>query len=158
MLPNAQAQSCGNGPRRLVYVAVYSREYNKDLILMFIMSQLRTASFFVIALFESLTLSKPLLLDISCGNILALSIGTTCPYSITKCAKMSVFLCENRKNSWAAGGYAPIPPWPPAAGGFTPKLPVVPPPPCQILGAPLILHYILAYYSCVDGTDMKDTN
>ena len=57
---------------------------------------------------------------------------------------MSVFLCENRKNSWAAGGYAPRPP--------------VVPPLCQILGVPLILHIIFAYYSRVDGTEMKDTN
>ena len=58
--------------RHLVYTSVYSREYNKDLILMSITSQLRTALFLVFASFESLTLSKPLLLDISCGNILAL--------------------------------------------------------------------------------------
>ena len=70
---------------------------------------------------------------------------------------MSVFLCENRKNSPAAGGYAPRPPWPPAAGGFTPRPPVVILL-CQILGVPLIQHVIWAYYSCADGTEMKDTN
>ena len=32
---------------------------------------------------------------------------TACPFSIKKYTKMSVFLCENRKNSLAAGGYAP---------------------------------------------------
>ena len=37
VLPTAQAQSCGNGPRHLVYALVYSREYKKDLILMYIM-------------------------------------------------------------------------------------------------------------------------
>ena len=57
MLPSAQAQSCGNGPRHLVYALVYSREYKKDLILMCIMSLLRTVFFFAFALFESLTLS-----------------------------------------------------------------------------------------------------
>ena len=62
--------------RHLVYASVYSREYTKDLILMSIMSQLRTAFFFVLALFKSFTLSKPLLSDISCENILALSIVT----------------------------------------------------------------------------------
>ena len=56
VLPSAQAQSCGNRPRHLVYALVYSREYKKDLILMCIMSQLRTV-FFVFALFESLILS-----------------------------------------------------------------------------------------------------
>ena len=157
MLPNAQAQSCGNGPRHLVYASVYSHEYNKDSILMFITSQLRTA-FFVIALFKSLTLSKPLLLDISCGNILALSTGTACPFSIKKCAKMSGFLCENRKNLLAAASYTPRLLWPPAAGGFTSDSRLSPPLLCQILGAPLMLHYFLAYYSCVDGTDIKDTN
>ena len=35
--------------RHLVYASVYSREYNKDLILMSIMSQLRIAFFFVFA-------------------------------------------------------------------------------------------------------------
>ena len=57
VLPSAQAQSCGNGPRHLDYALVYSRKYKKDLILMSIMSQLRTVCFFVFALFESLTLS-----------------------------------------------------------------------------------------------------
>ena len=52
VLPSAQAQSCGNGPRHLVYALVYSREYNKDLILMCIMSQLSTVFFFVFALFQ----------------------------------------------------------------------------------------------------------
>ena len=55
VLPSAQAQSCGNGPRHLA-ILVYSREYKKDLILMCIMSQLHTV-FFVFALFVSLTLS-----------------------------------------------------------------------------------------------------
>ena len=57
VLPSAQAQCCGNGPRHLGYALVYSREYKKDLILMFIMSQLRTVFFFVFALFELFTLS-----------------------------------------------------------------------------------------------------
>ena len=41
---------------------------------------------------------------------------------------MSVFLCENRKNSLAAGEYAPKLPSPPAAGSFDPRSSVVPPP------------------------------
>ena len=52
----------------------------------------------------SLILAKPLLLDISCENIFALSIVTAltaCPFSIKKCARTSVVLCENRKNSLA---------------------------------------------------------
>ena len=49
VLPSAQAH--------LVYALVYSREYKTDLILMFIMSQLRTVFFFVFALCEMLTLS-----------------------------------------------------------------------------------------------------
>ena len=57
VLPSAQAQSYGNKPRHLVYALVYSREYKKGLILISIMSQLRTAFFFVFALFESLILS-----------------------------------------------------------------------------------------------------
>ena len=55
----------------------------------------------------SLILAKLLLLDIRCENIFALSIVTAltaCPFSTKKCAKMSVFLCENRKNSLEAGG------------------------------------------------------
>ena len=72
----------------------------------------------------SLILAKLLFLDISCENIFALSVVTALtarPFSIKKCAKMSVFLYENRKN-------------PLAAGGFTPRPPVVAPL-CQILGA-----------------------
>ena len=57
VLPSAQAQSYGSGPRHLVYALVYSCEFKKDLILMCIMSQLRTVFFFVFASFESLTLS-----------------------------------------------------------------------------------------------------
>ena len=56
MLPSAQAQSSGNGSRHLVYALLYSREYKTDLLLMCIMSQLRTV-FFVFALFKLLTLS-----------------------------------------------------------------------------------------------------
>ena len=57
----------------------------------------------------SFILAKLLLLDISCENIYASSIATAltaCPLSIKKDAKMSDFLCENRKNSLAAKGYA----------------------------------------------------
>ena len=56
-----------------------------------------------------LILPKLPLLDISCENIFALSIEaalTVCSFSIKKCAKMSVFLRKNRKNSFAAGGVA----------------------------------------------------
>ena len=41
-----------------------------------------------------LYLAKLLLLDISCENVFALSVLTTltaCPFSMKKCAKMSVF-------------------------------------------------------------------
>ena len=44
----------------------------------------------------------------SCENIYPLSIVialTACSFSIKKSAKMSVFLCGNRKNSLAAGGF-----------------------------------------------------
>ena len=74
----------------------------------------------------SLILAKLLISDISCENIFALSVVTALtahPFSIKKCAKVSVFLYENRKN-------------PLVAGGFTPRSPVVAPL-CQILGAPL---------------------
>ena len=74
----------------------------------------------------SLILVKLLLLDISCENIFALSVVTALtagPLSKKKCAKISVFLYENRKNPLVAGGVAPDPRlWPPL---------------CQILGAPL---------------------
>ena len=72
----------------------------------------------------SLTLTKLLLLDISCENIFALSIVTAHPFSINKCARMSIFSCENLKKSLAAGGFAPRPP-------------IAAPPSCQILSAPL---------------------
>ena len=105
MLPSAQAQSCGNGPRHLVYALVSSREYKKDLILMCIMSQLRTVFFGATATvpwpplwrcskvlkpnfqsiisqtnkgcsFLSLILAKLLLLDTNSKNVFALSIVT----------------------------------------------------------------------------------
>ena len=74
----------------------------------------------------SLILAKLPLLDISCENIFALSIVTALtarPFSIKNCAKLSVYVKENRKN-------------PLAAGGFTPRRSVVAPL-CQILGASL---------------------
>ena len=74
----------------------------------------------------SLILAKLQILDISCENIFALSVVTALtarPFSIKKCAKVSVFLYENRKN-------------PLVAEGFTSRPPVVAPL-CQILGAPL---------------------
>ena len=43
----------------------------------------------------------------------ALTAGTgnpVCPFSIKKSAKMSVFICENRKNPLMARGSAPRPP------------------------------------------------
>ena len=60
----------------------------------------------------SFILAKLVLLDISCENIFALSVVTAltaCLFSAKKCAKMSVFLCENRKKSLAAGGVTPRP-------------------------------------------------
>ena len=77
----------------------------------------------------SLNLAKPLLLDISCGNIFALSIAialTACFFLIKKCAKMNVFfLCKNSKKSLAEGGSAPRPPWSPEVWDFTPRSPIV---------------------------------
>ena len=52
---------------------------------------------------------------------------TACLFSIEKCAKMSVLLCENHKNSLVPGGCALRSPWPSAAGGFTPKTPIMDP-------------------------------
>ena len=92
MLHSAQAQSCGNGPRHLVYALVYFREYKKDLILICIMSQLRTVFFFVFALFELLTLS------VGMQN----SIGTMALGSTTQV-------------TWAHVGGATVP-WPTALG------------------------------------------
>ena len=63
--------------------------------------------------FLSLILAKLLFLDISCENIFALSVvtaHTACPFSTKKCAKMSVFLCENLKNSLKARSFPPRPP------------------------------------------------
>ena len=73
-------------------------------------------------------LAKPQLLDISCGNIFAVSIVTAftaCPFSIKKCAKMSVLYVKIVKNRWRRG----TPSWFPKAGGFTPRPPVVSPSP-----------------------------
>ena len=51
---------------------------------------------------------------------------------------MSAFLCENRKNSLAAGGSAPTPHSLRRLGAL-PLHPACAPPPFQILGAPLVL-------------------
>ena len=69
----------------------------------------------------SLFLAKLLLLDRSCENTFTPSIVTAltaCPFSIQKCAKMSVFYVKTAKIRWRLG--------------FTPSEPilsVVPPPP-----------------------------
>ena len=100
------------GPPSRLRFGVFPRVYNKILILMFIMSQLRTAFFFVFALVESLSLSKLLLLDISCGNILVLSVITAslhALFSIKKCAKSSVFYVKTVKIRWRLGASSPNP-------------------------------------------------
>ena len=51
-------------------------------------------------------LAKFLLLDISCENIFAFSVVTAltaCPFSIKKCAKMSVFYVKTVKSRWQLG-------------------------------------------------------
>ena len=73
----------------------------------------------------SLIIAKLLLLDISCENIFALSIVialTACPFSITKCAKLSVLYVKTAKIRWRLGA--------------SPPHPRLCPPLCQILGAP----------------------
>ena len=58
----------------------------------------------------SLILAKLLLLNINCENIFALSIVAAiaaCYFLVKKCAKMSVFVCENRNNLLAVWGFAP---------------------------------------------------
>ena len=56
------------------------------------------------------------------------------PVFVKKGAKMNAFLCENRKNSLAAGDSAPTPSQPPAASGLAPTpqvvLPSLPNPGC----------------------------
>ena len=54
-------------------------------------------------------LAKLQLLDISCGNIFAVSIVTACPFSIKKCAKMSVLYVKIVKNRWRLGAMSPHP-------------------------------------------------
>ena len=54
----------------------------------------------------SFTLTKLLLLNVSCKNNFALFIVTAlsaCPYSIKKCAKMSVFYVKTAKIRWRLG-------------------------------------------------------
>ena len=76
---------------------------NKVLIpnLQFIISQVNNGCSLLL-----LILAKPQLLDISCGNIFAVSIVTAltaCPFSIKKCAKMSVFYMKTVKIHWRLG-------------------------------------------------------
>ena len=75
----------------------------------------------------SFILAKLLLLDISCENVFALSMVaalTACPFSMKKCAKVSVFYVKTVKILWQLGATPPDPL-------------LCPPPLCQILGAPL---------------------
>ena len=54
----------------------------------------------------SLILAKLLLLDFNCENIFALFIVTaltTCPFSIKRCAKMSVFYVKTAQVCWRLG-------------------------------------------------------
>ena len=80
-----------------------------------------------------------------------------------KCAKMSDFLCENRKNSLAAGVYALTSPWSTATGGETPGCgPLL----CQMLGAalmgpppnlgPMALHFNPALYLSLSSVRSSD--
>ena len=82
VLPSAQTQSCRNGPCHLVYALEYSHEYKKDLMLMCVMSQMRTVFFFVFALFESLTLSLQLQYRYKAvlANNMGARRGVTVPY------------------------------------------------------------------------------
>ena len=83
-------------------------------------------------------LAKPQLLDISCGNIFAVSIVTAftaCPFSIKKCAKMSVLYVKIVKNRWRLGAMSPHPLGFQRLGVSPPGRRWCPPPPlCQILG------------------------
>ena len=84
-----------------------------------------------------LILAKPQLLDISCGNIFAVSIVTAlnaCLFSIKKCAKMSVLHVKIVKIRWRLGAMPPDPLGLQRLGG-TPRPPVESPSPlCQTRG------------------------
>ena len=57
-------------------------------------------------------LVKPQLLDVSCGNMFAVSIVTAltaCPFSIKKCAKMNVPYVKILKIRWRLGAIPPDP-------------------------------------------------
>ena len=82
-----------------------------------------------------LILAKPQLLDISCGNIFAVSIVTAltaCPFSIKKCAKMSVPYVKIVKICWRLGVTPPDPLGLQRLGSSPPV--VSPSRLCQILG------------------------
>ena len=62
--------------------------------------------------FLLLILAQPQLLDISCGNVYAVSIVTTltaCSFSIKKCARMSVLYVKIVKICWRLGATPPNP-------------------------------------------------
>ena len=85
-----------------------------------------------------LILAKPQLLDIRCGNIFAVSIVTAltaCPFSMKKCAKMSVLHVKIIKIRWRLGATPPDPLGLQRLGISPPGPRWWPPPPlCQILG------------------------
>ena len=84
-----------------------------------------------------LILAKPQLLDISCENIFAVSIVTAltaCPFSIKKCAKMSVLYVKIVKIRWRLGAMPPDPLGFQRLGGSFQAPGGVPLPLCQIFG------------------------
>ena len=119
-------------------------------------------------------LAKLQLLDISCGNIFAVSIVTACPFSIKKCAKMSVLYVKIIKNRWRLGAMSPHPlgfqrhrrsgGFAPAASPHTtgglgvspPDRRWCPPPPFdKSLGAPLVMTLLLSSSKAVRPSALK---
>ena len=91
-----------------------------------------------------LILAKPQLLDISCGNIFAVSIVTAltaCSFSIKKCAKMNVLYVKIVKICWRLRPQTPLVT---RGWGFHPQAPggVLLPPFAKSLGAPLVMTFV----------------
>ena len=93
-----------------------------------------------------LILAKPQLLHISCGNILAVSIVTAltaCPFSIKKCAKMSVHYVQIVKIRWRLEAAPPDPLGLQRLRSSPPGSRWCPPPPfAKSSGAPLVMTFV----------------
>ena len=106
-----------------------------------------------------LILAKPQLIDISCGNIFAVSIVTALtarPFSIKECAKMSVLYVKIVKIPWRLGPTPPDPLGIQRLGGSPPGPRSCPLPPfAKSSSAPLVMTFVTHLFQSSAALDFK---